>query len=114
MDSAAIDRFEASRGRPGSLAYRLLGSAVDAEDAVQDMFLRWQAANREEPHLGSMWALPWGDGVTSESQSLVAFTVIPPCFPLVLMRLWCGRNTWRHVQCARRPHSAGIASHEVV
>lgn len=47
MDSAAVDRFEASRNRLASLAYRLLGSAADAEDAVQDAFLRWQAADRE-------------------------------------------------------------------
>ena len=39
-------RFEASRNRLASLAYRLLGSAADAEDAVQDAFLRWQAADR--------------------------------------------------------------------
>ncbi|HEY9371202.1 sigma-70 family RNA polymerase sigma factor [Streptomyces sp.] len=46
MDVAAIDRFEASRDRLASLAYRLLGSAADAEDAVQDTFVRWQAADR--------------------------------------------------------------------
>nr|WSU78376.1 hypothetical protein OG499_37980 [Streptomyces anulatus] len=33
MDSAAVDQFEAGRGRLASLAYRLLGSAADAEDA---------------------------------------------------------------------------------
>ncbi|MFJ9831517.1 sigma-70 family RNA polymerase sigma factor [Streptomyces sp. NPDC101169] len=55
MDSAAIDRFEASRGRLASLAYRLLGSAADAEDAVQDMFLRWQAADRERIEVPEAW-----------------------------------------------------------
>ncbi|WP_316759365.1 sigma-70 family RNA polymerase sigma factor [Streptomyces herbicida] len=55
MDSAAIDRFEASRGRLASLAYRLLGSAADAEDAVQDAFLRWQAADRERIELPNAW-----------------------------------------------------------
>ncbi|MEU6064825.1 sigma-70 family RNA polymerase sigma factor [Streptomyces sp. NPDC047082] len=55
MDSAAIDRFEASRGRLASLAYRLLGSAADAEDAVQDAFLRWQAADRERIELPDAW-----------------------------------------------------------
>lgn len=36
MDSATV-----------SLAYRLLGSAADAVDTVQDAFLRWQATDRE-------------------------------------------------------------------
>ncbi|MGH3324303.1 MAG: sigma-70 family RNA polymerase sigma factor [Streptomyces sp.] len=55
MDSAAIDLFEASRGRLASLAYRLLGSAADAEDAVQDTFLRWQAADRERVEVPEAW-----------------------------------------------------------
>ncbi|MEU6278644.1 sigma-70 family RNA polymerase sigma factor [Streptomyces populi] len=55
MDGAAIDRFEAGRGRLASLAYRLLGSAADAEDAVQDTFLRWQAADRERIEVPEAW-----------------------------------------------------------
>lgn len=55
MDSAAIERFEAGRGRLASLAYRLLGSAADAEDAVQDAFLRWQAADRERIEVPEAW-----------------------------------------------------------
>jgi len=55
MDSAAVDRFEASRGRLASLAYRLLGSAADAEDAVQDTFLRWQAADHERVEVPEAW-----------------------------------------------------------
>ncbi|WP_369387645.1 sigma-70 family RNA polymerase sigma factor [Streptomyces sp. CG1] len=55
MDSAAVDRFEAGRGRLASLAYRLLGSAADAEDAVQDAFLRWQAADRERIEVPEAW-----------------------------------------------------------
>ncbi|CAL9615778.1 sigma-70 family RNA polymerase sigma factor [Streptomyces sp. Tu 3180] len=55
MDSAAVDRFEAGRGRLASLAYRLLGSAADAEDAVQDTFLRWQAADRERIAVPEAW-----------------------------------------------------------
>ncbi|WP_405517657.1 sigma-70 family RNA polymerase sigma factor [Streptomyces canus] len=55
MDRAAIDRFEAGRGRLASLAYRLLGSAADAEDAVQDTFLRWQAADRERVAVPEAW-----------------------------------------------------------
>jgi len=36
--------FEAHRGRLTGLAYRMLGSRADAEDAVQDAFLRWSSA----------------------------------------------------------------------
>ncbi|MDK9499700.1 sigma-70 family RNA polymerase sigma factor [Streptomyces katrae] len=60
MDSTAIDRFdtsrfEASRNRLASLAYRLLGSAADAEDAVQDAFLHWQAADRQRIKVPEAW-----------------------------------------------------------
>ncbi|MEV8443432.1 RNA polymerase sigma factor SigJ [Actinosynnema sp. NPDC051121] len=53
MDTVA--RFEASRGRLASLAYRLLGSAADAEDTVQDAFLRWQAADRDHIDVPEAW-----------------------------------------------------------
>lgn len=39
--------FDAQRGRLFGLAYRLLGSASDAEDVVQDAFLRWDGADRD-------------------------------------------------------------------
>ncbi|MES4901715.1 MULTISPECIES: sigma-70 family RNA polymerase sigma factor [unclassified Streptomyces] len=60
MDSTATDRFdtsrfEASRNRLASLAYRLLGSATDAEDAVQDAFLHWQAADRQRIKVPEAW-----------------------------------------------------------
>ncbi len=60
MDTAAVDhfdtgRFEASRNRLASLAYRMLGSAVDAEDTVQDAFLHWQAADRERIRVPEAW-----------------------------------------------------------
>ncbi|MEU6749255.1 sigma-70 family RNA polymerase sigma factor [Spirillospora sp. NPDC046719] len=48
-------RFEASRNRLASLAYRLLGSAADAEDAVQDAFLHWQAAVRRRIKVPEAW-----------------------------------------------------------
>lgn len=55
MDTATLERFEASRSRLASLAYRLLGSAADAEDTVQDAFLRWQAADREHIEVPEAW-----------------------------------------------------------
>jgi len=39
--------FEPHRRRLLGLAYRMLGSMADAEDAVQDTYLRWHAAGRD-------------------------------------------------------------------
>ncbi|MET7402843.1 RNA polymerase sigma-70 factor [Dactylosporangium sp. NPDC005572] len=50
-----VELFERSRGRLEAIAYRLLGSAGDAEDAVQDTFLRWQAADHEHIETPQAW-----------------------------------------------------------
>ena len=39
--------FEDHRAYLTGLAYRMLGSLADAEDAVQDSYLRWRAADRD-------------------------------------------------------------------
>ncbi|MEV7993848.1 RNA polymerase sigma-70 factor [Streptomyces sp. NPDC086077] len=50
-----VDRFEASRPRLEAIAYRLLGSASEAEDAVQETFLRWQAADTGRIRVPEAW-----------------------------------------------------------
>ncbi|MFC8199050.1 RNA polymerase sigma-70 factor [Streptomyces sp. NPDC060006] len=50
-----VDRFEASRPRLEAIAYRLLGSASEAEDAVQETFLRWQAADVDRIEVPVAW-----------------------------------------------------------
>ena len=46
MDDA--DAFIAHRELMFSMAYRMLGTVADAEDAVQDAWLRWSAAPRDD------------------------------------------------------------------
>lgn len=42
--SAAVETFETERRRLQRLAYRMLGSVAEAEDVVQDAWLRWDRA----------------------------------------------------------------------
>ncbi|MFE2416461.1 RNA polymerase sigma-70 factor [Streptomyces hokutonensis] len=42
----AVALFVRHRGRLFGIAYRILGSAVEAEDVVQEVWLRWQKADR--------------------------------------------------------------------
>jgi len=44
MEATLVDAFEAQRPRLKRLAYRMLGSVSEAEDAVQDAWLRWTRA----------------------------------------------------------------------
>ncbi|MFF3325022.1 RNA polymerase sigma-70 factor [Streptomyces sp. NPDC002889] len=46
MTSGTAEEFTAHRPRMFGLAYRLLGSGEEAEDAVQDAYLRWSGADR--------------------------------------------------------------------
>ncbi|MGI5200541.1 RNA polymerase sigma factor SigJ [Spirillospora sp. CA-108201] len=50
-----VDRFESSRPRLEAIAYRLLGSADEAQDIVQETFLRWQAADIERVEVPEAW-----------------------------------------------------------
>jgi RNA polymerase sigma-70 factor, ECF subfamily len=47
MMSNPAASFEPYRRRLLGLAYRMLGSVADAEDAVQETYLRWHAADRD-------------------------------------------------------------------
>ncbi|MFF4348538.1 RNA polymerase sigma-70 factor [Streptomyces sp. NPDC001530] len=46
MTTSLADEFETYRPRLFGLAYRMLGSAADAEDTVQDAYLRFSGADR--------------------------------------------------------------------
>ncbi|MFQ6193360.1 RNA polymerase sigma factor SigJ [Streptomyces sp. NPDC000405] len=45
-----LDVFEEHRATLGGVAYRMLGRFADAEDVVQEAWLRWSAADREDVH----------------------------------------------------------------
>jgi len=47
MDGTA-DGFEPHRRRLAAIAYRMLGSVAEAEDVVQDAYLRWHGAARTD------------------------------------------------------------------
>ncbi|WP_031012652.1 RNA polymerase sigma factor SigJ [Streptomyces sp. NRRL F-5727] len=50
-----VDRFEKARPRLEAIAYRLLGSSAEAEDAVQETYLRWQAADTGRIEVPEAW-----------------------------------------------------------
>jgi len=45
-----VEVFESHRPRLFGVAYRMLGSRTDAEDLVQDAYLRWHQSATEDIH----------------------------------------------------------------
>jgi RNA polymerase sigma-70 factor (ECF subfamily) len=48
MNDRALDTFEVHRDHLLGLAYRMLGSIAEAEDVVQDAYLRWHAIDTDD------------------------------------------------------------------
>ncbi|ONI84204.1 RNA polymerase subunit sigma-24 [Actinosynnema sp. ALI-1.44] len=55
MHDDAVAEFEHQRPRLFGLAYRLLGSAHDADDVVQEAFIRWDGVDRRAVVKPSAW-----------------------------------------------------------
>ncbi|HEY1635221.1 MAG TPA: RNA polymerase sigma factor SigJ [Acidimicrobiales bacterium] len=54
-DGGAIDIFERQRPQLLGLAYRMLGIVADAEDVVQEAWLRWQATDATTLNRPAAW-----------------------------------------------------------
>ena len=48
VSEADVATFEVARTRLFGIAYRVLGGAAEAEDVVQDAWIRWHGTNRRE------------------------------------------------------------------
>src|SRR4026207_2166409 len=55
MDDRDVEAFERARPALMGLAYRILGSLSDAEDVVQDCFLKWRDAERATIATPASW-----------------------------------------------------------
>ncbi|WP_368073176.1 sigma factor [Streptomyces sp. SolWspMP-sol7th] len=55
MITDSVREFETERPRLFGLAYRMLGSAQEAEDVVQDAYLRWAGTDRAAVRTPGAW-----------------------------------------------------------
>ncbi|APA94366.1 RNA polymerase sigma-70 factor [Nocardia seriolae] len=55
MDADGLVEFERHRPRLFALAYRMMGSAAEAEDAVQETYLRWDTSDRTGIRSAEAW-----------------------------------------------------------
>ena len=78
MAPAQTAAFEAQRPRLTRLAYRMLGSVAEAEDAVQDAWLRWTRA---------------GDDIVEPAAWLVRVSRLVALCIRVSPACWCRRAT---------------------
>lgn len=53
----AVKAFGQARDRLWSIAYRMLGSVADAEDALQEVYIKWQGAQRAAVDKPEAWLI---------------------------------------------------------
>ena len=72
--TAFVDEFEALRPHLMAVAYRLTGTVADAEDIVQDAWLRWSSAEPES----IIYLLAWLTTVFSRFRLPVTLIAMTP------------------------------------
>src|SRR5213593_2270466 len=90
MDDRDLHLFEQTRPSLLGLAYRLLGSRADAEDVVQDCFLKWRNADRASiaepgPWLATACTRRCLDGPRATPRARVAY--VGPWLPEPIPRI---------------------------
>ncbi|MFC5476922.1 RNA polymerase sigma factor SigJ [Massilia suwonensis] len=55
LDATSTAQFEAVRPRLFAIAYRMLGTRADADDVVQDAWLRWHASAHDSVQTPEAW-----------------------------------------------------------
>jgi RNA polymerase sigma-70 factor (ECF subfamily) len=55
--ASRTDAFEQQRGRLYGIAYRMLGSRAEAEDIVQEAWLRWARAASDDIRIPKAWLI---------------------------------------------------------
>src|SRR2546422_3770505 len=55
MADSTASGFEPNRARLFGLAYRMLGSLAEAEDLVQDAYVRWHQSDRDAIRNAEAW-----------------------------------------------------------
>jgi RNA polymerase sigma-70 factor, ECF subfamily len=55
MTTQALDLFQEHRDLLFGIAYRMLGTVMDAQDMVQETFLRWQRTSLDEVKSPRAW-----------------------------------------------------------
>ena len=73
-----LPAFDAHRRLLFTVAYQMLGSVADAEDTVQDAWLRWSATDRSDVGYPRAWLVRT---TTRLLRALPSWALLPPFRP---------------------------------
>jgi DNA-directed RNA polymerase specialized sigma24 family protein len=115
-----VEIFDRSRKRLFGIAYRMLGTRDDAEDILQEAYIRWHKADADEIETPEAWLVTVVTRLSIDRQRKVSAereTYIGPWLPEPLIidpARDPSRNRFGRFHCiygfARTPFSAGTSS----